>query len=120
LESQAGEGGLPLSLVAHDGGEPLGTVSLIFDDLPGFTHLNPWLAGLYVLPAHREKGVATALVREAERRFVEAGHHEAWLFTESARPLFETLGWKFFQEATCHGHPVVILRKNLAPLRATS
>lgn len=120
FENQPGSSFLPVTLVALGGGELLGTVSLIYDDLPGFAHLNPWLASLFVLPEHRGKSVATFLVREAERLLVAEGFAEAWLFTETAQPLFEKLGWEFFQAAFCREHPVSILRKNLAPAAAAS
>jgi GNAT superfamily N-acetyltransferase len=115
FENQDKDGRLPVTLVALDGEDLLGTVSLIFNDLPSFEHLNPWLASLFVVPEHRGKSVASFLVREAEKVFARNGFAGAWLFTETARPLFEKLGWEFFQEASCHGHAVSILRKNLAP-----
>lgn len=120
FERPPGPDGLPVTLVAVDGDILLGTVSVIRDDLPGWEHCNPWLASLFVLPGRRGSGVASALVRAAEDLLRGRGVTEAWLFTESARGLFEKLGWRFFAAARCHGNPVDVLRKNLAPPPAGS
>ena len=43
--------GLPRTLVARDGTELVGSVSLVVtDDLPGWDGLGPWLASLFVAP----------------------------------------------------------------------
>jgi len=112
FESQRADGTLPLSLVAMEGDELLGMVSIIFDDLPGHEHLNPWLASLFVLPAHRGKETGSRLVHEAEKSLIRNGVPAAYLFTESARSFFEKLGWQTIERATCNGHPVAILRKD--------
>lgn len=111
FENQPGDGTLPVTLVALADGQLLGTVSLIFNDLPGFEHLNPWLASLFVLPEYRGKSVAGFLIRAAEERLSALGYSEGFLFTESAQPLFEKLGWEFLQNADCNGHEVTILRR---------
>ena len=112
FENQPGDGTLPLTLVALEGGELLGTVSLIVNDLPRFEHFNPWLANLFVLPEHRGESVAGFLIGAAEERLRALGYPAGYLFTESARPLFEKLGWEFVQPAQCLGHPVTILRRD--------
>jgi N-acetylglutamate synthase-like GNAT family acetyltransferase len=79
-------------------------VSLIFDDLPRYEHLNPWLASLLVLPEHRRKDVGVHLVREAEQRLLLNGIPRAYLFTESSRAFFEKLGWIFVESGACNHH----------------
>lgn len=112
FESQRSGGALPLSLVAIDENELLGMVSIIFDDLPGYEHLNPWVASLFVLPEHRKKGAGSRLVREAERLLVLNGVARAYLFTESACSFFERLGWLAIEKTACNEHPIVILTKD--------
>jgi GNAT superfamily N-acetyltransferase len=108
---QRNDGMLPLSLVALQNDELVGSVSLIFDDLPEYEHLNPWVAGLLVLPEYRKMGVASYLVREAERLFLFNGICKAQLFTESAGGLFGKLGWIVAESGTCRHYPIVILEK---------
>jgi GNAT superfamily N-acetyltransferase len=112
--SQRADGRLPLSLVAMKGNDLLGMVSLIFDDLPGYEHLNPWLASLFILPEHREKGVGSRLVEEAEALLKRNQLPRAYLFTESAGPFFERLGWSLIAKTVCHDHPIAIFTKNFA------
>jgi predicted N-acetyltransferase YhbS len=111
FKSQRADGTLPLSLVAVEKGELLGMVSLVYDDLPGYSHLNPWLASLLVLPEHRGKGTGSCLVREVERLLAHNSVPVAYLFSESASPFFEKLGWDAIEQATCNQHRVVILKK---------
>jgi GNAT superfamily N-acetyltransferase len=61
---------LPLLLIEMERNELLGMVSLVFDDLPGYECLNPWLANLLIVPEHRKRGAGSRLVTEAERLFV--------------------------------------------------
>jgi len=108
------DGGIPATLVALDENHALlGTVSVIEDDLPGFEHLNPWLATLLVLPEHRGRGVGAFLVSEAERFAREAGHGEMYLFTESADGLFRRMGWLEMAKTSANGHEVRIFRREL-------
>src|SRR5262249_21746541 len=57
---------LPTTLVAvGDDGAPLGSVSLLLDDLPGYEHFSPWLASLYVRPDCRGGGLGGKLLAAA-------------------------------------------------------
>jgi ribosomal protein S18 acetylase RimI-like enzyme len=53
---------------------------------------------VYVSAAHRGKGVADALLAEAERQVRENGHDVAWLAVVSgnarARAFYERMGWR--------------------------
>ena len=62
LRAMGGEG-LPRTLVAFDGGELVGSVSLLAsDDLPGWAGVGPWLASLFVAPSWRGRGIGGQLV----------------------------------------------------------
>jgi predicted N-acetyltransferase YhbS len=110
FKSQRNDGTLPLSLVATQNEELVGMVSLIFDDLPGYEHLN-WLTSLLVLPEHRKKGIGSRLVCKAERLFLLNGIPRAYLFTDSAYGFFEKLGWIVAESRTCNHYPIVVLEK---------
>jgi GNAT superfamily N-acetyltransferase len=79
-------------LVALVDGEPAGMSLLIDDDLDSHEHLKPWVAGVYVEPQFRGKGVATALVAAAENCARRDGHRQAWLYT-SLPDLYARMGW---------------------------
>ncbi len=54
------------TFVLLDGDRPVGTASPEREDLEARPDLSPWLAGVYVEPAFRGRGYATALVRRVE------------------------------------------------------
>jgi GNAT superfamily N-acetyltransferase len=98
LKLHMAPGPLPFTLLAEaaaDGGDFLGTVSLIGCDEPERSDLAPWLAALWVEPAARRAGLGAALVREIERRAATLGVAHLYL---SALPrvqrFYESRGWE--------------------------
>jgi GNAT superfamily N-acetyltransferase len=79
-------------LVALVDERPAGISLLIDDDLDSHAHLKPWVAGVYVEPEFRGKGVATALVSAAESCARRDGHRQAWLYT-GLPGLYARMGW---------------------------
>src|SRR5215217_1254735 len=53
---------IPTTYVALEEGEPIASVTLVEHDMSTHRHLTPWLAGVYVTPEHRGRGVGTTLV----------------------------------------------------------
>ena len=53
----------PLTLVALFNNVPVGTISLLLDDLETRTEYNPWVGCLYVVENHRKKGIAKKLMK---------------------------------------------------------
>jgi proline iminopeptidase len=78
-------------LVAWEGDEPLGHAHLALTDPPE-------LQDVEVLPAHRRRGVATALTRTAEREVAARGHPVLTLTVgaanEPAQALYRSLGYR--------------------------
>lgn len=62
---------IPLSLIAVEDGELLGTINLVENDDAQRAHLRPWLAAMVVSQGRRGEGIGSALVRtllpEAQR-----------------------------------------------------
>jgi GNAT superfamily N-acetyltransferase len=104
---------LPIRLVAVAGNVAVGIVNLIESNLPTHTHLRPWLAGLYVWPQERRRGVGTALCAalEGEARRLELDH--LYLYTESAEGFYRRLGWSTVETAEWEGEPIAIMVKHL-------
>ena len=73
---------IPLSFLAFDGNEPAGTVQLIACDSKARPDLTPWLAALYVDPPHRQKGIASRLVRRLVLEASRLGCAEMFLETD--------------------------------------
>jgi len=78
-------------LVAWDGDEPVGHAHLALSDPPE-------LQDVGVLPAHRRRGVASALTRAAEHEALARGHAVLTLAVgianEGAQALYRALGYR--------------------------
>lgn len=100
---------IPTTYVALEGDRLLGSVTL--NDLDMHTHpeLWPWLAGVYVTPSARGKGVASALVTHAVSEARGMGVERLYLYTHSARGLYEKLGWSVIREEIYENHMVTIM-----------
>jgi predicted N-acetyltransferase YhbS len=93
----------PLALVARAGGEAVGTVSLVPDAhplRPGTVHC---LAGLYVAPPWRGRGVGARLCRRAVREAGRLGIATLHLYTADAERFFQKLGWHKVVDAVIEG-----------------
>ncbi|MDI1284896.1 MAG: GNAT family N-acetyltransferase [Reyranella sp.] len=104
---------VPVAFVAlDDGGDIVGTASLIFDDLEGDPR-NPWLASVFVLPTHRKKGIASALVRAVEETARRLGYSRLYLFTSTAPDLYAGLGWRPLERRDYRGEHIQVMDRTL-------
>jgi len=101
------------TFVLFDRHQPVGTVGLMREDLETRPDLTPWLAGLFVDPAFRGRGYASALVRRIETFAQAASVPVLWLYTVSAEPLYLRLGWHRVGIEQENGHEVVLMRRLL-------
>jgi predicted N-acetyltransferase YhbS len=103
------------TFVLLDDNVPVGTASLVTNDLPSRPDLTPWLASVLVLPPFRGKGYSTPLVRRVE----EAATLSAsilWLYTWSAEPVYAKLGWQRVGPSRdeARGIDVVLMKRHLS------
>jgi monoamine oxidase len=110
-------GAVPTTWVAlDDDGSLLGSVSVIPDDeLPGFEHLGPWLASLYVVPSARGAGLGRRLVAAAVDGARALGVARLHLFTDTAADWYRRLGWHPVAEAAANGHAVTVFTRATDP-----
>lgn len=73
---------------------PVGTASLVTNDLPSRPDLTPWLASVLVRPQFRGKGYSAPLVRHVEAAATASAFQDLWLYTWSAETLYARLGWE--------------------------
>jgi GNAT superfamily N-acetyltransferase len=104
---------IPLTLVALDGTEPVGTASLYLHDMPERPELSPWLAAVYVPPARRGAGIGAALVRAIEVVARDLGVGRLHLYTPDREAFYTRLGWRTVEQTYYDGHAVVIMSKSL-------
>ena len=109
LKGQMGRDAVPLTVVALDGEEVLGSASLIAHDMETRPELTPWLASVFVGPEYRRRGIASQLVR---RIMAEAARLEVpllYLYTVHSEQLYAGLGWSFLERAPYREQEVVIM-----------
>jgi GNAT superfamily N-acetyltransferase len=104
---------IPLAYVAMDSKRSLGTASLVECDMETHPELSPWLAGVYVDPRYRHRGIASMLVRKICAKADELGFAELFLYTNSADELYRKLGWVNLEQTNYRDKPVKIMKFQL-------
>lgn len=109
LRSWSNRDRIPLTAVALEGNNVLGSASLIEHDMQTRMELAPWLAGVFVGEAYRRRGIGAQLVRrimeEAQRLKVPI----LYLYTVHSEKFYATLGWKKIERTSYLEHDVVIM-----------
>jgi len=90
---------VPTTLVASRGADFAGTVSLIECDMEERPEYSPWLAALWVEPAHRRQGVAEALMESVLALAAAAGIGTVYLCaTPDNTPYYAKRGWRSVEQ----------------------
>lgn len=111
---QSALAGMPQSFVLIAGGEAAGTASFVAHDLDDRPDLTPWLAGVFVAPAHRGREYVAMLVKAVEQAAREAGAETLWLYTSTAEELYASAGWERAGTISHLGVPSALMRRNLS------
>ena len=109
LQNYANRDRIPLTVVALDEGELLGSASLVVHDMETRMELTPWLAGVFVAQQYRRKGIGGALVR---RIMTEAGKLNVpllYLYTVHSEKFYAGLGWTLLERTAYREQQVVIM-----------
>ena len=101
---------LPAILVASVDGRVAGTVALRARSVETHEHLGPWVTGLWVAPDLRRHGLGRDLLLAITEEAAARGFHEIYAVTNSARWLFDRLGWAAVEEIVYHGEEVTLYR----------
>jgi predicted N-acetyltransferase YhbS len=102
------------TFVLYDNDVPVGTASLVRNDLPSRPELTPWLASVLVRPEFRGRGYSAPLVRHVETQAATMAS-TLWLYTWTAEPLYAALGWEFVGSERDGGRdiPVALMKRDL-------
>lgn len=95
--SNTKENAFPITLVALENGECLGTVSIFENDLEIRDMYKPWLASLYTKPEYRGSGVGEKLVAKAIELVKELGFNELYLRTEDTSDYYRNREWIYLE-----------------------
>ena len=88
LRGTCGRAGIPMAVVATDGPTLCGSAILIGADMDTRPELSPWLAGVFVVPEFRRRGIGTSLVEHITNRAGALGVPTLYLYTPSAETLY--------------------------------
>jgi GNAT superfamily N-acetyltransferase len=96
------EDDIPQTYIALIDETPIGTVSLIKNDLKSRQDLSPWLASLYIAEEYRNKGIGKQLQDFVIERARSLGYKELYLFTRH-NGYYEKNKWVYVEEG--HSYP---------------
>lgn len=100
---------IPSTFIALDE-ELLGSAAIVASDMDTRPELSPWLASVFVAPAHRNKGIGAALVKQVVARAKQTGIETLYLFTPDREPFYQTLGWQTLYKEPYRGSEVTVMR----------
>jgi len=103
LTSHTGCPAIPTTVVAFVADEPMGSASLVVNDLRTHPHLSPFLASVYVAEPYRRRGIAAALVQRVMQDAWTMGVTRLYLITPDQQALYGRLGWQRIEEVTYRG-----------------
>ncbi len=93
LQERSGRSELPITFIASSGDELLGSAMLIHHEMDIRPQFTPWLAGVFVTPAHRRHGIGRALAQHVISAAASLGFPSVYLYTPSAEAYWSRLGW---------------------------
>ena len=113
LRASCDRNAIPTIVVALKDGKLLGSAMLLAQDMDSHPQLTPWLAGVFVKPEYRGRGIGSALVRRIEAEARSLGISTLYLYTPQAESLYERLGWSAIERCEYRNTDVVVMSKRL-------
>jgi GNAT superfamily N-acetyltransferase len=107
-------GAMPETFLALEPGHLLGAATLQEKSrLASDTDRTPWLAGVYVKPEHRSRGIASLLIRAVESAALAAGCDTLHLCTHEHEAYYARLGYVTVETGDFHGEKTFVMAKSL-------
>jgi N-acetylglutamate synthase-like GNAT family acetyltransferase len=105
---------MPETFIAEESGVLLGAATLqqktrLFPDIDW----TPWLAGVYVKPAQRSRGIAPLLIREVESAASVAGYGKLYLCTHEHEAYYKRLGYETVEDRYFREEKTFVMTKHL-------
>lgn len=119
LKKRLNETKLPLTLIAIENNELVGTASLrAFDEnidkhFSRSQKYSPWLGSVIVSPKRRGEGIGKLLVAKAETVAKKLGFKKLYLFTCGQEKFYAKLGWKKIDGCLFDDYSTAIMCINL-------
>jgi GNAT superfamily N-acetyltransferase len=104
---------IPLSLVAFEEKQPLGTISLLEESISTHKHLAPWLGALYVCEEKRHHDIGRQLIEAGVNEARKLGVERLFIGIRKAEDSYLRLGWQIVERTNHHGEDITIMRLDL-------
>ena len=104
---------IPTTFVAWANDEPIGSASLVANDMPVLPEWIPWLANVYVRPEYRRRGTGAQLVERVATEASKLGYPRLYLYTMDQMRLYAKLGWQTSHERHYRGHHMTVMARDL-------
>jgi predicted N-acetyltransferase YhbS len=88
---------IPTTFVAVAGDQALGSAMLVENDMTTRPELSPWLAGVFVPPELRGRGLGAALVERVVDEARALRIPRLFLYTDGPGTLYRRLGWSVME-----------------------
>jgi GNAT superfamily N-acetyltransferase len=115
LQSSCGHSEIPTVIIAFADDVLLGSAILIAHDMDTRPNLSPWLAGVFVRPEHRRRGIGSALVQRAIGEATRLRVQRLYLYTPSAQSFYARRGWSLLERTKYLGADVTVMFLDLQP-----
>lgn len=113
LQQHLQRNAMPTTFVAWLNGEPVGSASLIANDMPALSAWIPWLSALYVLPEHRRQGIGSKLVERVAAEAVTLGYPRIYLYTLDQMSFYAARGWQMSHVRHYRAHNMTVMARDL-------
>lgn len=104
--------GPPQTFVLLVDGMPVGTASLVDQDLDEHPELTPWLADVFVVPEARGFGYVGHLIAAVEAACQDASIATIWLHTHTAERIYARAGWQAIEYFDRRGHRTALMQRH--------
>jgi GNAT superfamily N-acetyltransferase len=109
LRERCGRRELPITFIASSGVELLGSAMLMHHEMDIRPQFTPWLAGVFVAPAHRRSGIGHALAEHVICAAISLGFPTVYLYTPSAEGYWSRLDWRVVEHTRFRDTDVTIM-----------
>lgn len=109
LRGCCGHREIPTVVIAFMGDALFGSAMLVAHDMDTRMNLSPWLAGVFVSPERRGRGLGAALVHRVIKEARGLGIERLYLYTPGAEQFYARRGWLVEERTTYHGANVVVM-----------
>jgi N-acetylglutamate synthase-like GNAT family acetyltransferase len=114
LRECCGHREIPTVVIAFTDDTLLGSAMLIPHDMDTRLELSPWLAGVFVAPERRRRGIGVSLVRRVIDDATALGVRRLYLYTPDTEQFYARLGWLLVERTSYRGTDVAVMSYDCA------